>query len=105
MPGLARVHRVCGHDARSELRGMPVADGTSEEPGDAAAGERPVTVLAVDDQQVFRDAVLQKMPTRALQQVAIKQGMRTLFQNGLKRVAAGTTTLEEVLRVITVDQM
>ena len=36
---------------------MPVADGTSDEPRDAAAGERPVTVLAVDDQQVFRDAV------------------------------------------------
>jgi type II secretory ATPase GspE/PulE/Tfp pilus assembly ATPase PilB-like protein len=68
------------------------------------SGRSAVTELLVAD-EVFRDAVLQKMPTRALQQVAIKQGMRTLFQNGLQRVANGQTTLEEVLRVITVDQM
>lgn len=68
------------------------------------SGRSAVTELLVAD-EVFRDAVLQKMPTRALQQVAIKQGMRTLFQNGLQRVANGHTTLEEVLRVITVDQM
>jgi len=68
------------------------------------SGRTAVTELLVAD-EVFRDAVLQKMPTRALQQVAIKQGMRTLWQNGLQRVAAGQTTLEEILRVITVDQL
>ncbi len=68
------------------------------------SGRTAVTELLVAD-EVFRDAVLQKMPTRALQQVAIKEGMRTLWQNGLQRVAAGHTSLEEVLRVITVDQL
>jgi general secretion pathway protein E len=58
------------------------------------------TLLA---EEVFRDAVLQKLPTRSLQKVAIDQGMQTLWQAGLRRVLDGQTTLEEILRVLTVD--
>ena len=54
--------------------------------------------LLVDE--VIRDAVMQKMATRRLQEVAVGQGMETLWQAGLKRVFRGETTLEEVLRVI-----
>jgi type II secretory ATPase GspE/PulE/Tfp pilus assembly ATPase PilB-like protein len=68
------------------------------------SGRTAITELLVAD-EVFRDAVLQKMPTRALQQVAIQQGMQTMWQNGLRRVLAGQTTLEEILRVIAVDQL
>lgn len=60
-------------------------------------------LLPVD--QVFRDAVLQKMPTKALQQVAVQQGMQTMWQNGLRRVLTGQTPLEEILRVIAVDEL
>ncbi|HKQ39540.1 MAG TPA: GspE/PulE family protein [Verrucomicrobiae bacterium] len=67
-------------------------------------GRSAITELMVAD-EVFRDAVLQKLPTRSLQQVAIKQGMRTLWQNGIARVAAGQTTMEEILRVVAVDQL
>jgi type II secretory ATPase GspE/PulE/Tfp pilus assembly ATPase PilB-like protein len=67
-------------------------------------GRSAVTELLVVDEP-FRDAVLQKVPTRALQQVAIDQGMQTLWLNGLAHVAAGQTTLEEILRVIAVDQL
>jgi type II secretory ATPase GspE/PulE/Tfp pilus assembly ATPase PilB-like protein len=67
-------------------------------------GRSAVTELLVVD-EVFRDAVLQKMPTRALQQVAIQQGMQTMWQNGLRRVQAGQSTVEEILRVIASDQM
>ena len=67
-------------------------------------GRNAITELIVAD-EVFRDAVLQKLPTRALQQVAIKQGMRTLWHNGIARVAAGHTTMEEILRVVAVDQL
>lgn len=67
-------------------------------------GRSAVTELLVAD-EVFRDAVLQKMPTRNLQQVAIQQGMATMWSNGLRRVLEGTTTLEEILRVISVDQL
>ena len=68
------------------------------------SGRSAITELMVAD-EVFRDAVLQKLPTRSLQQVAIKQGMRTLWQNGIARVAAGQTTMEEILRVVAVDQL
>jgi type II secretory ATPase GspE/PulE/Tfp pilus assembly ATPase PilB-like protein len=67
------------------------------------AGRSAVTELLVAD-EVFRDAVLQKMPTRALQQVAIQQGMETMWQSGLKRVVSGQTTLDEILRVVASDQ-
>ena len=67
------------------------------------AGRTALTELLVAD-EVFRDAVLQKMPTRALQKVAIDQGMETMFQNGIKRVIAGHTTIDEILRVVASDQ-
>jgi type II secretory ATPase GspE/PulE/Tfp pilus assembly ATPase PilB-like protein len=68
------------------------------------AGRSAVTVLLVPN-ETFRDAVMQKLPARALQQVAIEQGMRTLWHNGLRRVLAGQTTIEEIMRVIAVDQL
>jgi type II secretory ATPase GspE/PulE/Tfp pilus assembly ATPase PilB-like protein len=45
------------------------------------------------------------MPTRALQQIAIDQGMQNLWQNGLRRALSGQTTLEETLRVIAPNQL
>jgi general secretion pathway protein E len=72
--------------------------------GTGFLGRTAVTELLVPD-EVFRDAVLQKMPTRALQEVAIKQGMRTMWQDGLKRILMGQSTIEEILRVIAVDQL
>jgi len=66
-------------------------------------GRTALTELLVSD-EVFRSAVLQKMPTRALQEVAIQQGMQTLWQSGLRRVQGGQTTLEEILRVVNADQ-
>lgn len=60
-------------------------------------------LLTVD--QPFREAVLDKVPTRTLQQVAVDRGMRTMWQRGLARALAGETTLEEILRVISVDEL
>ena len=65
-------------------------------------GRTALTEMLVVD-EVLRDAILQKMPTRALQQVAIQQGMPTLWQNGLRRVLKGETTFEEILRVLAAD--
>jgi type II secretory ATPase GspE/PulE/Tfp pilus assembly ATPase PilB-like protein len=59
-------------------------------------------MLVLDE--VLRDAILQKMPTRKLQEIAIKEGMRTLFQSGMERVIHGHTTVEEVLRMVAMDQ-
>ncbi|HTI72350.1 MAG TPA: GspE/PulE family protein [Candidatus Limnocylindria bacterium] len=54
--------------------------------------------LLVDE--VIRAAILQKLPTKALQEVAIGQGMNTLWNIGLRRVLRGETSIEEILRVI-----
>ncbi len=58
-------------------------------------------MLLVDE--VLRDAILKKLPTRALQEVAIQQGMQTLWQKGIRRALSGQTSLEEILRVVAVD--
>src|SRR5262245_27089042 len=70
--------------------------------GTGFIGRTAVTELLAPD-EVFRDAVLQKLPMRALQNVAIQQGMQTMWQDGLRRVLKSETTLEELLRVIAVD--
>src|SRR5262245_53077609 len=61
------------------------------------SGRTALTELLVVD-EVFREAVLKKMPTRQLQEVAIQQGMQTLWQTGLRRALGGQTPLEEILR-------
>jgi type II secretory ATPase GspE/PulE/Tfp pilus assembly ATPase PilB-like protein len=68
------------------------------------SGRTALTELLVVD-EVVRDAILQKLPTRTLQQVAIQQGMQTLWSNGLRRVAEGHVPLEEILRVVTADHL
>lgn len=55
--------------------------------------------------QPFREAVLDKVPTRTLQEVAVDQGMQTMWSRGLRRALTGHTPLEEILRVISVDEI
>jgi general secretion pathway protein E len=66
-------------------------------------GRTAVTEMLVVD-EVLREAILQKLPTRSLQEVAMKQGMQTLWQKGLRRAMTGETPLEEIVRVMAVDQ-
>ncbi|MGO8676252.1 MAG: GspE/PulE family protein [Limisphaerales bacterium] len=68
------------------------------------SGRLPVSeLLAVGEP--FREAVLKKVPTSALEEIAIQQGMRTLWQGGLYRAIVGQTTLEETIRVLAVDMV
>ncbi|NBR87418.1 MAG: type II/IV secretion system protein [Verrucomicrobia bacterium] len=60
-------------------------------------------LLQVDEH--IRDAVMEKKPTRIIQQIATDHGMRTLWQNGLNRALTGETTLEEVTRKVASDQI
>jgi len=48
---------------------------------------------------------LKKQQTSALEEIAIQQGMRTLWQNGLYRAITGETTLEETIRVLAADMI
>jgi len=68
------------------------------------AGRLPVSELLVVN-ETFREAVLKKLPTSALEDIAIQQGMRTLWQNGLSRAIAGQSPLEEIIRVLAADMM
>ncbi|MBS3763256.1 MAG: Flp pilus assembly complex ATPase component TadA [Planctomycetes bacterium] len=49
--------------------------------------------------QELRDLAFEKAPAGELRDKARAQGMMTLMEDGLRKVQAGTTTLEEVLRV------
>lgn len=51
----------------------------------------------------MRAAILEGADATTLQQIARREGMLTLYEDGLRKVAAGITSLEEVLRV-TQDQ-
>jgi general secretion pathway protein E len=67
-------------------------------------GRVPVCeLLAVSEP--FREAILKKLPTLALEEVAIQQGLRTLWQNGLALATNGQTSLEEIIRVLAVDMV
>ncbi len=66
------------------------------------SGRFPVSELLIATEP-FREAVLKKVPTSALEEIAVQEGMRTLWQNGLHRAITGQTTLEEIIRVIAVD--
>lgn len=67
-------------------------------------GRTALTEMLVVD-EILRDSILQKLPTRSLQQVAVNQGMQTLWQMGVQRVIRGETTLEEITRVVAADQL
>jgi general secretion pathway protein E len=72
--------------------------------GTGFQGRNALTEMLVVD-EVLRDSILQKLPTRALQQIAVQQGMQTLWHMGVHRVMKGETTLEEVTRVVAADQL
>jgi len=45
------------------------------------------------------------MRTRKLRDLAIDQGMTTLWQNALAKVQRGVTSMDEVIRIVAVDQL
>jgi type IV pilus assembly protein PilB len=52
-------------------------------------------ILTVDDK--IRELILQKTSSDVIKKEAVRLGMRTLYQDGLRKVAAGLTTSEEIL--------
>ena len=53
----------------------------------------------------IRELVLQRAPEREIQNVARKQGMQTLREEGLRKVVAHATTLDEVFRTTIGDMV
>jgi type IV pilus assembly protein PilB len=51
----------------------------------------------------LQEAIVRQRPATELKELAVKAGMRTLRQTGLRKVANGLTTIDEVLRVTFAD--
>lgn len=68
------------------------------------SGRTAITELLAVNEDI-REAVILKRPTRAIQSIAIGNGMKTLWDVGLAKAMAGQTTLEEVMKVVAADQM
>jgi type II secretory ATPase GspE/PulE/Tfp pilus assembly ATPase PilB-like protein len=118
--GLRLVRRICPNCTQSfepppsQLKLVPEAwlsqaqfrkgAGCEACNGTGYSGRLPVSELLVVNEP-FREAVLKRVTTSALEEIAIQQGMRTLWQNGLTRALAGQTTLEEVVRVLAADMI
>jgi general secretion pathway protein E len=59
-----------------------------------------VEVLTATD--AIRQAVLKSTDAGQIQKIAVEEGMQTMATHGLKKALAGTTTIDEVLRVVPV---
>ncbi|MFQ5580642.1 MAG: type II secretion system ATPase GspE [Nitrospiria bacterium] len=60
-------------------------------------------ILLLDDE--IRNMILAKVDSGRIKALAIEKGMMTLREDGARRVAAGLTTTEEVLRVTQEDKV
>ncbi|MCC6806856.1 MAG: type II secretion system ATPase GspE [Deltaproteobacteria bacterium] len=58
-------------------------------------------LMPIDDE--IRERILQKVDAGSIKKSAVKHGMRTLREDGAKKVLAGLTTIEEVLSVTQED--
>ena len=90
--------------ARFVTPGQPIyeAGGCDHCRGTGYQGRTGIHELLVVD-EAMRSAILQGHDASALHNLAVKSGMYTLYDDGLRKVAAGVTSLDEVLRV-TQDQ-
>jgi len=52
----------------------------------------------------LQEAIVRQRPANELKELAVKAGMRTLRQSGLRKVATGVTTIDEILRVTFADE-
>ncbi|MFH1576449.1 MAG: GspE/PulE family protein [Candidatus Margulisiibacteriota bacterium] len=60
-------------------------------------------ILTVNNE--IRDLILAKASDAAIKQAALRAGMKTLRSDGLAKVLAGKTTIDEVMRVTQLDQL
>ena len=90
--------------ARFVPAGQPIyqASGCEHCRGTGYQGRSAIHELLVVD-EALRSAILQGQDASALQALAVQAGMHTLYDDGLRKVAAGVTSLDELLRV-TQDQ-
>ena len=54
--------------------------------------------------QEIRELVMSRSSSAVIAEMARRQGMKTMRQNGMRKVLQGVTTLEEVARVLTIEE-
>lgn len=67
-------------------------------------GRTTITELLVPNERT-KELIVEKAATSVIKNEAMKQGMRTLRQDGLAKVLRGITTLSEVIRVSADDEI
>jgi len=67
--------------------------------GTGYSGRTTLSELLVIDDSIREAIGRRTQDQRAIEQLARAKGFRTLYEDGLAKVGAGETTLEEVLRV------
>ena len=99
------VKAVKAMHAKFEEYGIPIAslqlvrgEGCDECAGSGYKGRAGIHELVTMSDEMRR-LILERTSTSDLKALALQQGMRTLYHDGLLKVAQGVTTLEEVLRV------
>jgi general secretion pathway protein E len=105
-PSCKRPHDVTGEMA--DRFGFP-AGGMIYEPAGCAncrgtgfAGRIAVAELIVPDEHIHR-LILSRASHIEIEKAACAAGTQTMYQNGLRQVQAGTTSLGEVLRTVRLD--
>jgi general secretion pathway protein E len=99
----AEVVRSSGLERFLQAGQAPMAaSGCAQCRGTGYWGRAAIHELLVVDEPV-REAILRGADASQLQEIARKGGLVSLYDDGLRKVAAGVTSLEEVLRV-TQDQ-
>lgn len=59
-------------------------------------------LLKVSD--AIRKLIVSKAPAEKIRETAIKEGMRTLMQNGIQKILYGVSTVEEVKRIVYLEE-
>jgi type II secretory ATPase GspE/PulE/Tfp pilus assembly ATPase PilB-like protein len=78
------------------------AGGCEQCRGTGYRGRMGIYELLVANQEI-RDLATQRAPSNLIKDAAMRAGMQTLRSDGWDKVLAGTTTVEEVLRVSKAD--
>jgi type II secretory ATPase GspE/PulE/Tfp pilus assembly ATPase PilB-like protein len=63
------------------------------------SGRITISEVLVADEEI-REAILKKASSDEIRRIAVKNGMTTMFDDGMQKVSNGITTIEEILRVI-----
>ena len=82
-----------GISPRLHPRGCPACRGTGY------SGRRAIAELLVPNRAIDR-LIFEGADDAAIERVAVEQGMRPIFDNGLLAFIEGDTTIEEVVRCI-----